>query len=202
VLRVDGYAAGMTPYGVPAYARRVGLRAMAGVGGTEALVKALVANGFPAIVHQVVSLADPVGHWRPIEAFDDGQGVFVASDPYLGPDYHISYANFAQMWAQRGYAFMILYPSSRQAALTKILAASAWNKMAAYKRDLALLRAYQLDASPAGTPQSASAGYRYLGMAWDEAQMGRRTAAQTYLDLAARAGANPIEVRWIRDEIV
>jgi hypothetical protein len=201
MLRVDGYSAGMTPYGVPAYARGVGLHSVIGVGGTQELVKALVSNGFPVIVHQVVSLADPVGHWRPIEAYDNGQGVFVSSDPYLGPDHRISYADFAQMWAQRGNTFIVLYPSSRQAALTAILAKSGWNQVAAYKHDLALLRAYQVDASPAGTPQSASAGYRYLGMAWDEAHIGQSTAAPTYLDLATRAGANPIEVTWIRGVI-
>ncbi|MGH2411053.1 MAG: hypothetical protein ACRDGS_11880, partial [Chloroflexota bacterium] len=151
--------------------------------------------------HQVVSLSDPVGHWRPVEAFDDRQGVFVTSDPYLGADYRIRYGDFAAMWAQRGYAFMILYPTSRQAVLTKILAASGWNKTAAFKRDLALVRANQLDASPTASPQSAKAGYRYLAMAWDEGHMGQRGAANPYLDLATRAGANPIEVGWVRDQI-
>jgi hypothetical protein len=201
VLRVDGYSTGMTPYGVPAYARSVGLRTSMGVGGAEKLVKAMVANGFPIIVHQVVSLSDPVGHWRPVEAFDDRQGVFATSDPYLGADYRIGYGDFAAMWAQRGYAFMILYPASRQGVLNHILAASGWNKTAAFTRDLALLRAYQLDASPVDSPQSARSGYRYLGMAWDAAHLGQRAATNTYLDLATRAGANPIEVRWIRDQI-
>jgi hypothetical protein len=201
VLRVDGYSAGMTQYGVPAYARSVGLRSMIGVGGSEALVKALVSNGLPVIVHQIVSLSDNVGHWRPIEAFNDGQGVFVSSDPYLGPDHRITYNDFAQMWALRGNTFIVLYPASRQAALTTIIAKSGWNQTAAYKHDLAMLRAYRLDASPAGTPRSAATGYRYLGMAWDEAHMGQHPAARTYLDLAVRAGANPVEVTWIRNEI-
>ncbi len=201
VLRVDGPDAGMTPYGVPSYARSLGLRALAGVGGTATLVKALVAGGFPVIVHQVVSLADPVGHWRPIEAYDDRAGIFVASDPYLGPDHAIGYAEFAQIWAQRGYTFMVLYPPSRQAALAAALAASGWNKVAAYAHDLALLKAYQLDASPAGTPASASGGYRYLGLAWDAAHLGQTSAARAYLRLATRAGANPIEVGWVSTAI-
>ena len=201
VLRVDGSSIGMTPYGVPSYARRVGLRSTMGVGGTEVLAKSLVATGFPVIVHQVLSLSDPVGHWRPVQAFDDRQGMFATSDPYLGADYRIGYGDFAVMWARRGYAFILLYPASRQAVLTKILAASGWNKTAAYTRDLALLRANQLDVSPVASPQSAQAGYRYLGMAWDEAHLGRRAAATTYLNLATRAGANQIEVGWIRDQI-
>jgi hypothetical protein len=197
VLRADGPAAGMTPYGVPSYARSVGLRALSGVGGTEALVKGLIAADFPVIVHQVVSLSDLVGHWRPIEAYDDRQGIFTSSDPYLGPNHMIGYADFAQMWALRGQAFSVLYPAARQARLSAVLAASGWNKIAAYAQDLALLKAGRLDAAPAGTPASASEGYRYLGMAWDAAQLGRTTAAHSYLQSATSAGANPVEVRWV-----
>jgi hypothetical protein len=200
-LRVDGPIVGMTPYGIPAYARGVGLRSLLGVGGGEALIKALVARGFPVIVHQVVSLADPTGHWRPVEAYDDRQDIFVTSDPYLGPNYRISYSNFAQMWTLRGYSFFILYPASRQAALSAAMAAGGWNKAAAYTHDLALLRASQWDASPVGSPASASGAYRYLGMAWDAAQLGRAAQARTYLRLAAGAGANPIEVRWVNSQI-
>jgi predicted double-glycine peptidase len=201
VLRVDGPSAGMTPYGIPAYAQSVGLRALVGVGGSELLVKGLVANAFPVIVHQVVSLADPIGHWRPIEAYDDGQGIFVSSDPYLGPNHVISYADFAQMWAWRGYTFVVLYPAGRQGTLSRALATARWNKVAAYTQDLALLRTRQLDASPAGTPASASEGYRYLGMAWDAAHLGQATAARVYLQLATSAGADPLQVRWVTEAI-
>lgn len=201
VLRVDGPSAGMTPYGVPAYARNVGLRCVIGVGGSPALVKALIAAGIPPIVHQLVSLADPVGHWRAIEAYDDRQGIFVSSDTYLGPDHAIGYGAFARMWALRGDCFIVLYPPARQATLTALFAATGWNRSSAHARDLAALRAGTLDASPAGTPAGAAMGYRALGMAWDAAQMGRIAAARAYLDQAARAGANPIQVRWVGAEI-
>jgi hypothetical protein len=197
VLRVDGPSAGMTPYGVPSFARSVGLRALSGVGGTETLVKELIAAGFPVIVHQVVSLGDLVGHWRPIEAYDDRQGLFTASDPYLGPNHLIGYADFAQMWALRGQAFVVLYPASHQTRLSAVVTASRWNKIAAYTQDLALLKAGRLAAAPASTPASASEGYRYLGMAWDAAQLGQTAAARAYLRSATSAGANPTELRWV-----
>jgi hypothetical protein len=197
VLRVDGPSAGMTPYGVPSYARSLGLRVLSGVGGTETLVKGLIAAGFPIIVHQVVSLSDLVGHWRPIEAYDDRQGVFTASDPYLGPNHLIGYTDFAHMWALRGRAFAVLYPASHQARLSAVLTASRWNKIAAYTQDLSLLRAGKLDAAPAGTSASAGAAYRFLGMAWDAAQLGQTSAARAYLQSATSAGANPIEAGWV-----
>src|SRR5207302_1738904 len=79
------------------------------------------------------------GYLAPVEAYDDRQDIFVTSDPYLGPNYRIGYNNFAQLWALRGYSFFILYPASRQAALSAAMAAGGWNKAAAYTHDLALL---------------------------------------------------------------
>jgi hypothetical protein len=113
----------------------------------------------------------------------------------------MSYAEFAQIWAQRGYGFMVLYPASRQAALNAAVAAAGWNRTAAYTQDLARLRSYQEDALPAGAPASASSAYRYLGLAWDKAQLGRSSAGRAYLQQATRAGANPVEVRWISAEL-
>ena len=197
VLRVDGPSAGMTPYGIPAYAQSLGLRALSGVGGSAALIKGLIAAGFPVIVHQVVSPADLTGHWRPIEAYSDRQAVFVTSDPYLGPDHAIDYGDFARIWALRGYAFVVLYPAAHQAALSLIVARSGWDRAAAYAEDLVLVRAGQLDASPAGTPASVSEGYRALAIAWDAAQLGRAATARAYLGLATSGGANPIEVGWV-----
>lgn len=204
VLRVDGLGRGMAPFGVPSYARSLGLRALVGVGGTQALIKALVSNGFPVIVSQMVSVTDPIGHYRPIEAYDDRQGVFIASDPYLGPSHAISYADFARIWTQRGEGFMMLYSPSRQSLLNAVLATVGWNKTRAYQADLARLQARLRRGGPSpgfGGGLAPISGYRYLGLAWDEAQLGQATAARQALRLAAQQGANPVEVRWIAGEI-
>ncbi len=200
-LRVDGSIVGMTPYGVPSYARDLGLRTLIGVGGNAALIKHFVQNRLPVIVHQVVSLNDSTGHWRPVEAYDDTQGVFVTSDTYLGAGYRLAYDTFARLWAQRGYAFTVLYPAARQVAVSASLSAAGWQKAAAYRHDLVLLEANRLDASPASAPASAAAAYRYLAMAWDASQLARASDARAFLRQATRAGASPIEVRWISAEI-
>ena len=190
VLRPDGVEVGMTQYGVPAYTGSLGIRTLVGAGGTETLVKRLVAAGFPVIVHQLVSLADPVGHWRPIEAYDDARGVFTASAPYLGAGHQISYADFAQMWATRGFTFMVLYPLSKQSAVSAVLNAAGWNKRAAYTHDLALVLANQIDVIPTGAT-AAAGGYRALAAAWDNAQLGHLTTARAYLQQASGSGINP-----------
>jgi hypothetical protein len=67
VMRSDNSYWGMSPVYLPIYARSIGMRALVGYGGSERLVKLLIANGFPVIASQYVSYADPVRHYRPIE---------------------------------------------------------------------------------------------------------------------------------------
>ncbi len=197
-LRVNGIGRGMSPYGVPGYARSVGVRALVGVGGSETLIKDLISNGFPVIVSQLVSLADPIGHYRPVEAYDDRQSIFTSSDPYLGPGHEITYADFKTMWSRSGNGFIVLYPAARQARLGAVLGAAKWNKIAAYRHDLAQLKAGRRHSVGVGMPASLAKGYHYLGMAWDEAQLGLKKAAVAHLRMAVSGGANPIEVNWIR----
>jgi hypothetical protein len=211
VLRVDGPTRGMTPYGVPGYARSLGMRALVGVGGTEALVKALISNGFAVIVSQRVSLTYPIGHYRPIEAYDDRQGTFVASDPYLGAPYRITYADFARIWASSDRGFMVLYPPARQALLSAVLASAGWDRRRAYQHDLALAQArlrhprqIPIPAPERVVMMGRSAHFRsygYLRLAWDELQLGRGAPAHRALAQAAKQGANPIVVGWISQEI-
>ena len=209
VLRVDGPTRGMTPYGVPGYVRSLGMRALVGVGGTEALVKALISNGFPVIVSQQVSITNRIGHYRPIEAYDDGQGTFVASDPYLGAPYRITYADFARIWARSDRGFMVLYPPARQAVLSAVLASAGWDGRRAYQHDLALAQARLRHPRQVSAPESVvmmgrSAhvrSYGYLRLAWDELQLGRGALARRALAQAATQGANPIVVGWISQEI-
>ncbi len=113
VLRADNNPRGMWPYGVPGYARSVGVRALVGVAGTPRLVEALVSNGFPVIVNQAYSVTDSSRHYRPIQSYDDRQGVFVSSDPFGGAGYAITYADFNKIWAVANNRFIVLYPPSK-----------------------------------------------------------------------------------------
>lgn len=45
VLRADGNSRGMAPFGIPGYAKDLGMRALLGVEANQVLVKALVSNG-------------------------------------------------------------------------------------------------------------------------------------------------------------
>ncbi len=199
VLRVDGPKEGMIPYGVPSYARSLGMDALIGFAGTPAVLKALIRHGFPVIVTQWVSMTDHTSHYRPITAFDDRQGIFLANDPYLGANHVLTYADFAPMWASDDRTFLVLYPSSRRAEVDAIVAAAGWNKARAYRQNLAWLRA-RLSGSVQQDPSwtaSLVPGEGYLRLAWDEAQLGQTAAARLSLQRARAQGATPTAVGWI-----
>lgn len=202
VLRADGNPFGMAPFGIPAYARSVGMSTLMGAGGSDALVKALVGGGFPVIVSQWVSLSDHYGHYRPIEAYDDSSGVFVSSDPYLGPNHAIGYDEFDKIWASNNNRFYVIYPPAKQAQLNAIVTSVGWDPTSAYMADVAVQQA-RLDAGQSNGPQGWGfrRGYSALMMAWDNLQLGDVPAAQRALTFALNAGASPLVTGWISDEI-
>jgi hypothetical protein len=205
VLRADGNFYGMSPYDVPAYMRSLGMRGMIGVGGTPQLVKALIANGFPVIVSQYVSVTDHIGHYRPIQAYDDRQGIFTSSDPYLGQGHTITYADFSTIWKYTNHRFMVLYPPAKQALVSAVLASMGWNAATAYAQDLVKLHKQHLHPSQAaaaysGSPYARSRNYE-LSIAWDDIQLRRFTAARAAIALAVKQDANPVVVGWVQNEL-
>jgi predicted double-glycine peptidase len=200
VLRADGDPLGMDSYGVPAYMRSLGLRALVGVAGSERLLKALISNGFPVIVDQYISMSNQAGHYRPIQAYDDKRGVYVSSDPYLGQGHEIRYADFTVMWQSTNRQFLVLYPPGREAVLQAVLAAAGWNRTCAYRQDLAyqqgLLKGAIPDPSLEGNPKSY-----YLAVAWDQVELGQATAMRQAIQQALRLGASPIATSWISAEL-
>jgi len=201
VLRADGNRGGMSPFGIPGYARGLGMSALIGAGGNDTVIKTLVANGFPVIVSQWVSLTDHYGHYRPIEAYDDQKGVFISSDPYLGPNHAIGYSEFDQIWATANQRFYVIYPPARQAQLTALLASTGWDPTSSYLADVAIQQARLNRGVNAPAGWSFRRGYSALSLAWDNLQLGNIAAAQRAVDFAAAQGASPIVTGWITSEI-
>jgi len=205
VLRADNNPRGMWPYGVPGYARSVGVRALVGVAGTPRLIKALVSNGFPVIVNQAYSVTDSSRHYRPIQSYDDRQGVFVSSDPFGGAGYTITYADFNKIWAAANNRFIVLYPPSKALLLNAALASAGWNRTRAYQGDLvkteARLRSGKAPTTSVAATRENFRSYSYLNLAWDDVELGRYTNARAQLRQATAHGANSIMVNWIAGEM-
>jgi len=200
VVRADESPRGMAPFGVPGYARTLGLRGLLGIGGSERLIKALISNGFPVIASQLVSLSFPVRHYRPIEAYDDHQALFISSDPYLGPGHTITYADFTRMWSVTDGRFIVLYPPSRQPLLDAVLKSAGWDRTSAYRHDLGWQES-RLRSQRENGPGSPVWYYGYPSVAWDEMELRNYTAARQALRQATLHGANSIVVGWVDGEI-
>jgi predicted double-glycine peptidase len=200
VLRADNAYWGMSPVDLPVYARSLGMRALVGYGGSDRLVKLLIANGFPVIASQYVSSSDPVRHYRPIEAYNDATGTFVSADPYLGAGHVISYSEFNAIWAESDYRFQVIYPPSLQTRLDAVLRASGWNKTQAFTG------AIRWEEAQMNTGDFSSVGswiwYNgYVDVAYDQAQLGQFKQAQATLAKAAHQGVSSVLIGWVNGEI-
>jgi hypothetical protein len=198
-VRADVSPYGMAPFGVPAYMRSLHMDVLIGPAGTERVVQALVANGLPPIVSQWVSPSFQVRHYRPIESYDSRRGIFVASDPYLGSNHVISYAEFARIWSVSDDRFMVIFPPSRHAQVEAVLRSAGWDWHSAYLHDLTWEQ-QRLEHHPV-SEEGASHYYALPGIAWDQMELGRYAAARETLVQAARQGANATIIRWIQTEI-
>ena len=202
VLRADGNPRGMVLYGVPSYARSLGLETMIGVEGNDTLVKALVANGFPVMVSQWVSDSSRIAHYRPIEAYDDAKGIFVSSDTLLGPGHTIPYDEFDRIWTRNDYEFTVMYPPSKQALLSSVLASTGWDRTAAYQGALARMSRWaHASSGPGSSDHAGYTGFRELAMAWNQLQLGQLDAAAEALRQATAQRANTVLVGWIASEV-
>ena len=161
-------------------------------------MKALINKGIPPIANQWVSLTDHVGHYRPIQSYDDRQGVFSSSDPYLGQGHQIDYTTFDRIWATNSGRFILLYPLAKQTVVQTVLASAGWNKVAAYQADLAKLQRRLTLRQPSNDGASHYwRGNGALAIAWDYLEMGQLTAASSALADATTQGANQVVINWI-----
>jgi hypothetical protein len=126
LLRPPNPHYGMDDKNFSPYAASAGMRALVSRHGTDALLKALVQNGLPAIVEMGINDDYPELHYRPIEAYDDGLGQFISSDPLLGPRHAMPYADFNNLWAVTNGWFAVIYPPAKQSAVNAAIQAAGW----------------------------------------------------------------------------
>jgi len=200
-LRPDGNSRGMMPYPVPAYVQGLGLNVLMGINGTPAIVKALVANGFPVIVAQNVSLQEPIAHYREIEGFNDDKQTFVSTDSYLGPNHEISYSEFDQLWGRGNQRFMVIYPPDKKPLVDAVLKSVGWDKKTVYENELAKQQRGEIIPFGPGAPNNNFArsipGMSELNMAWDYIQLGRLDEAKAQIAKAPQNPRNAQLIGWL-----
>ncbi|MCB9420264.1 MAG: C39 family peptidase [Ardenticatenaceae bacterium] len=104
------------------------LRAQVYSGGSLALLKQLIAAGFPVIVEKGLLPSEWegwMGHYLTVYGYDDATQEFISMDTYLGPwdgGHHTdSYETMAEYWRHFNYTFVLVYPPKRETAVTTLL---------------------------------------------------------------------------------
>ena len=149
-LRGTDVRRGMGPQGVgPWVKENFDLRSTWRSGGTNDLMKRLIANGFVPMVTQWMQ--DPtmsrIAHWRTVRGYDDALGVFYVNDSMLGNMVPLSYDWFGRNWQSFAYRYMVIYRPEQETLLRAILGKD-WSDL--YVRQLMYERA-KVEAQAQGT---------------------------------------------------
>ncbi|NMB55150.1 MAG: hypothetical protein GYA15_10665, partial [Leptolinea sp.] len=112
------------------------LKAVTRIGGTQDLLKTLVAGGFPVLLETGVyqlDLANNVswmGHYVLVTGFDNAAGEFITQDAYNGQDHRVKFAKLESEWRSFNFLFMVVYSADREAQLQSLMG-SMWDETAA-----------------------------------------------------------------------
>ena len=98
-------------------------------GGDIALLKKLVAAGFPVVAEKGYYTYDMtgrygwLGHYQFVTGYDETKGVLVVQDTYIpqGENHEFPYADFIAGWRSFDYLFMVVYPIPRENELMALL---------------------------------------------------------------------------------
>ena len=104
------------------------MRARFFVGGNVALLKQLLAAGYPVIVEKGLypnAWEGWMGHYLTVVGYDDAGQEFISLDTFLGPwdgsGRRDSYETLDAFWQQFNHAFILVYPAEDQANLLALL---------------------------------------------------------------------------------
>ncbi|MDD5370940.1 MAG: C39 family peptidase [Anaerolineaceae bacterium] len=114
------------------------MRAIVRPDGTVAMLKQLVAAGFPVMVEKGLEISGEgwMGHYAVINGYEDGKARFLTQDSYSQPDGAIylaaPYSVFADNWRAFNYIYLVVYPPEREAEVQAILGVD-WDEAASYR---------------------------------------------------------------------
>jgi tetratricopeptide (TPR) repeat protein len=159
------------------YLRSLGLGAVYRVNGDQELIKRLLVNDLPVIVHQwLVRPHDGVlvGHYRVVRGYNADSGLFIANDPYTGPQYSIPYSQFDEWWRPFGRGYIPVYRIEQEALVAQILG-DDWDEEMNHRRALAQAQA---------ETQTFADGYAFFNLGDEYLAMGDPEGAMTAYDKA------------------
>jgi len=117
------------PYEMEAFVEEnTDLGAIVRVGGDLALLKQLIAAGFPVIVEK--GFEGPnfdgwMGHYEVVNGYDDARSRFTVQDSYIMADLPIPYEDMEKHWRAFNNTYIVIYPPDREAEVLSILGPQA-----------------------------------------------------------------------------
>jgi tetratricopeptide (TPR) repeat protein len=99
------------------------------VGGTPAVVKKFIANGYPVIVEKGLVIEENstgwTGHYNLITGYDDTAQTWVAQDSWKGGNQVVSYADMNADWQSFNYLYILVYPAEDKEKILHLLGEDA-----------------------------------------------------------------------------
>ena len=129
VLKPFGYDLNVMPYEMQSYVEEnTNLKMKVRYGGTLALLKKLLAGGFPVLTEVGVYFPETatgmtswMGHYRTVTGYNDQRSELTIQDLYIKPDLVIPYDAFESDWRSFDFVFLVVYSAEKEAQLSALL---------------------------------------------------------------------------------
>ena len=157
------------------------------VGGDLALLKQLVAAGFPVMIEESFYFDTPywpnddlwAAHYLLVTGYDDANQTFTGQDSFHGPNQVIAYSTLDSYWQIFNRVYLLVYPTDREATLKQILGDN-W--------DPDLNRQHALDISKAETEANPENAYAWFNTGSNQVYFGNWGEAASAYDKARDLG--------------
>jgi hypothetical protein len=105
------------------------------VGGDLAMLKRLLAAGFPVMIEESFTLPEAFwfeddlwsGHYLLLTGYDDAAQTFIAQDSYIGRNQIVRFASLETSWKTFNRVYLVLYPPDEEDVVAGVLGAE-WNR--------------------------------------------------------------------------
>lgn len=129
VLKPFGYDLNVMPYEMQSYVEEnTNLKLKVRYGGTLALLKKLLAGGFPVLTEVGVYFPETatgmtswMGHYRTVTGYNDQRGELIIQDSYIKPNLAIPYDSFVSDWRSFDFVFLVAYSADKESQLSALL---------------------------------------------------------------------------------
>jgi len=163
------------------------LRAEYRVNGNLALLKRLLAAGFPVIIEEVFTFDDPfwpnddlwAAHYLLLTGYDDPSRTFTVQDSFHGANLTISYEKLDANWEPFNRVYMLIYLPEQESRLRELLGAD-W--------DPARNRQNALAASEAAAASHPGNAFAWFNLGTNLVALERYTEAAQAYDSARQIG--------------